>query len=79
MEGEAQSDLRELNMRYINKTISCPHCGHHQHLNIDATAGDQDYYEDCRVCCNPIHMTMHIDESRLKVELYVDSDDEQIY
>ncbi|MGL5048198.1 MAG: CPXCG motif-containing cysteine-rich protein [Shewanella sp.] len=66
-------------MRIMNKVIACPHCGHHQHISIDASCGDQDYYDDCRICCNPIHLRLHIDESRRIVKLYIDSDDEQIY
>ena len=37
------------------KRISCPHCGHHLHLTLDASAGDQDYYEECPSCCKEIH------------------------
>ncbi|KPM78510.1 CPXCG motif-containing cysteine-rich protein [Pseudoalteromonas lipolytica] len=59
--------------------ISCPHCGHHIHVALDASDGDQDYYEDCAACCNPIHLNMHIDYARNKLELHVDSDDEQIF
>ncbi len=62
-----------------NKTIECPHCGHHLHVSLDITQGDQDYFEDCPACCNPIHMNMHIDELRKKVQLSVDSDDEQVF
>ncbi|MGL4899965.1 MAG: CPXCG motif-containing cysteine-rich protein, partial [Shewanella sp.] len=29
--------------------------------------------------CNPIHLRLHMDESRRTIELFVDSDDEQIY
>ena len=66
-------------MRVISKSISCPHCGHHQYVNIDSSSGDQDYYDDCRICCNPIHLRLHIDNARQKIEFYVDADDEQIY
>ncbi|NQZ09402.1 MAG: CPXCG motif-containing cysteine-rich protein [Algicola sp.] len=62
-----------------SKTITCPHCGHHVHVDLDTTQGDQDYYEDCTACCNPIHMNMHIDEMYKKVQLSIDSDDEQIF
>ena len=41
--------------------------------------GDQDYYDECSACCNLIHLNMHIDYSRNKLELHVDSDDEQIF
>ncbi|ABO23901.1 CPXCG motif-containing cysteine-rich protein [Shewanella loihica] len=66
-------------MKIFDKVICCPHCGHHQHINLDISCGDQDYYDDCRVCCNPIHFRTHIDDSRQKIEVYVDSDDEQYY
>ncbi|MGL4474899.1 MAG: CPXCG motif-containing cysteine-rich protein [Shewanella sp.] len=66
-------------MKLKKQIISCPFCGHHLHIELDASAGDQDYYDDCRVCCNPIHLRLHIDEARRTVELHVDSDDEQLY
>ncbi|MGL4517405.1 MAG: CPXCG motif-containing cysteine-rich protein, partial [Shewanella sp.] len=24
-------------MKIMNKVIACPHCGHHQHISIDAS------------------------------------------
>ncbi|PTA50338.1 CPXCG motif-containing cysteine-rich protein [Shewanella morhuae] len=66
-------------MKIMNKVIACPHCGHHQDISIDASGGDQDYYDDCRICCNPIHLRLHVDELRRTIELHIDSDDEQIY
>ena len=41
--------------------------------------GDQDYVEECSACCNPIHLNMHIDHAHKKLELHIDSDDEQIF
>lgn len=66
-------------MKLISKTISCPHCGNNQKVELDTSDGDQDYYQDCRICCNPIHMRLHLDEARKCAQLYIDSDDEQIY
>ncbi|WP_394393647.1 CPXCG motif-containing cysteine-rich protein [Shewanella woodyi] len=48
-------------------------------MDVDGTSGDQDYYDDCRICCNPIHLRIHLDEARHTLELYVDAGDEQIY
>ncbi|MCF2859533.1 CPXCG motif-containing cysteine-rich protein [Pseudoalteromonas sp. SMS1] len=62
-----------------HQRISCPHCGHHIFIDLDTSEGDQDYYEDCAACCNPIHLNMHIDEAINKLELRIDSDDEQIF
>jgi transcription elongation factor Elf1 len=67
--------MREL----YSQRIECPHCGHHIFVSLDTTCGDQDYYEDCSACCNAIHLNMHIDNLRNKLELRVDSDDEQIF
>ncbi len=59
--------------------IRCPHCGHPVHLDIDCSNGDQDYLEECANCYNTIHLHMHMNDLRKKVELSVSSDDEQIY
>lgn len=33
---------------------TCPHCGESIRIVVDPTGGDeQDYIEDCPVCCNP--------------------------
>jgi len=61
------------------KRIKCPHCGHHLHASVDASAGDQDYYDECPSCCKEIHYNLHIDEYRQKIHLTIDSDDEQVF
>ncbi|WP_438863820.1 CPXCG motif-containing cysteine-rich protein [Neptunicella sp.] len=62
-----------------HKIIECPHCGHKMHIDLDYSNGDQDYFEDCTNCCNPIHLNLHINELRHTLELNISSDDEQIY
>jgi transcription elongation factor Elf1 len=64
---------------FSEKGIDCPHCGHHIRVSVDATNGDQSFYEDCPACCCPIHMSMHVDEVHDHVDLVVDADDEQMY
>lgn len=66
-------------METFHKKINCPHCGHFAHFSFDKSNGDQNYYEDCPNCCNPVHFSLHVDELHHKVEVTVDSDDEQIY
>lgn len=41
--------------------ITCPYCHSNFGIEIDHTAGSQDYYEDCQVCCNPIQLFIHLD------------------
>ncbi|MBI3774381.1 MAG: CPXCG motif-containing cysteine-rich protein [Gammaproteobacteria bacterium] len=55
--------------------IGCPYCGEQIEILIDVSAGDQDYIEDCQVCCKPINLSIHIDhEGDLSVSAR--SDDE---
>jgi hypothetical protein len=68
-----------MNKNIFNERIECPHCGHHIFITLDTSGGDQDYYEDCTACCAPIHLNMHIDEYYQKIQLAIDSDDEQVY
>mgnify|MGYP000569035734 CR=1 FL=1 len=60
----------------INQRIECPHCGHHVFVDLDTSLGDQNYFEECSACCRDIHLNMHIDEYRQKVQLAIDNDDE---
>ncbi|MGD8595322.1 MAG: CPXCG motif-containing cysteine-rich protein [Gammaproteobacteria bacterium] len=34
--------------------VSCPYCGETFDTTVDLSAGDQNYIEDCYVCCRPI-------------------------
>jgi hypothetical protein len=45
--------------------IQCPYCGERIELDIDCSAGTQDYIEDCRVCCRPMVVRVTIDEDGL--------------
>ncbi len=56
--------------------ISCPYCGARFDTAVDGSAGDQEYIEDCFVCCRPIVFQVHIGyEGRLN-RLEVRRDDE---
>ncbi len=41
--------------------VACPYCGESFAAVIDASAGDQSYYEDCEVCCRPILFRIEAD------------------
>jgi hypothetical protein len=41
--------------------LHCPYCGERIEVAVDASAGDQDYIEDCQVCCRPIAIRVHVD------------------
>jgi hypothetical protein len=42
--------------------ISCPYCGESLDILLDASAGEQQYIEDCQVCCRPITLSVHLDD-----------------
>lgn len=48
-------------MELLNRYISCPYCGENIELLIDDSATDQDYFEDCSVCCRPIRIQLNVD------------------
>lgn len=43
--------------------IECPYCGESLDVLVDTSAGSQQYYEDCSVCCAPILFIVSEDES----------------
>lgn len=47
-------------MLWIHRDI-CPYCGSPQELAVDTSAGDQEYVEDCDVCCAPIFIQVTLD------------------
>jgi hypothetical protein len=43
--------------------VTCPNCGETFLARLDQTAGSQSYVEDCQVCCQPIQLSVHVDEA----------------
>lgn len=41
--------------------IACPYCGGQFETQVDSSAGNQVYYEDCAICCCPILLRIEID------------------
>lgn len=66
-------------MELKHTRIDCPHCGHAMHLELDASNGDQDYFEECPNCCEMIHITLHKDDLLRRLDVKVSADDEQVY
>jgi hypothetical protein len=42
---------------------ACPSCGEEIVVPVDASAGDdQEYVEDCPVCCTPVVLQVRVEE-----------------
>lgn len=37
--------------------IQCPYCGEAIEVLVDCSVDEQDYIEDCSVCCRPINLS----------------------
>ena len=42
--------------------LACPYCGEWITVFVDDSAGDQQYIEDCQVCCRPITLNASVEE-----------------
>lgn len=40
--------------------VQCPYCWETIALELDLSAGSQDYTEDCSVCCQPILVRLRV-------------------
>lgn len=47
-----------------NASIQCPYCWETLEISVDPSAADQEYVEDCQVCCQPILIHAVFDEDR---------------
>lgn len=41
--------------------IGCPYCGESITILVDDSLAEQEYVEDCQVCCRPIVLQVSID------------------
>ena len=42
------------------KQISCPYCWESIEILVDPSVDEQDYIEDCEVCCRPIRFLVRV-------------------
>jgi len=45
----------------LARDVNCPYCGESINILIDCSIPQQDYIEDCQVCCRPINMAIQVD------------------
>ncbi|OJT01081.1 CPXCG motif-containing cysteine-rich protein [Marinobacter nauticus] len=42
--------------------IQCPYCWETLEISVDPSVAEQEYVEDCQVCCQPIVLTVTFNE-----------------
>jgi len=42
--------------------VQCPYCWEMLDISVDPSVPDQEYVEDCQVCCQPIVVHVVLDE-----------------
>ena len=51
-----------MRMPEVSETnISCPYCGETISVLVDDSLPEQNYVEDCQVCCRPIVLDVTVD------------------
>lgn len=50
-----------------NESITCPYCGETIEIIIDCSIPEQEYIEDCEVCCRPINLTVYINDEKISI------------
>ena len=48
--------------------LSCPYCGEIIQIIVDCSIPEQEYIEDCQVCCRPINFHVNIDNGNVQVQ-----------
>jgi hypothetical protein len=59
----------------VHESVTCPYCWERIVIAVDTTVPEQQYVEDCSVCCGPIVFTCTAVEGRvLGIELAPESE-----
>lgn len=53
----------------------CPYCGETIGVLVDCSVEEQDYIEDCQVCCRPMRVRVRVGDGE-KPELTLSQEDE---
>lgn len=57
------------------KTIGCPYCGESIKVLIDPSDIEQQYIEDCQVCCQPINFVISTSiNGDISISVYSDNE-----
>ena len=54
-------------METQSKQIYCPYCGESINIMVDDSVQQQQYIEDCSVCCRPIELDVSVKDDVVTV------------
>lgn len=57
-----------------SEDYQCPYCGEWVNALLDLSGGDQQYIEDCSVCCRPIVFALHTDGDSWTLQVRAEND-----
>jgi transcription elongation factor Elf1 len=57
-----------------SQDYQCPYCGEVAQALLDLSGGDQQYIEDCPVCCRPIEFELQTDGQDWVLHTHRDDD-----
>ena len=55
-------------------TIQCPYCGESIDILVDCSIDEQEYIEDCQVCCCPIVINAIVFDESLTVSVRTENE-----
>ena len=61
----------------INEHLAaCPYCGESFTTLVDLSAGNQEYIEDCHICCRPIIFNITLDAISEEITIQLRTENE---
>ena len=57
-----------------SQLYQCPYCWEQAEASLDLSAGDQEYVEDCPVCCRPIVFDLRTDGEEWSLDVRTEND-----
>lgn len=57
-----------------SEDYQCPYCGEWCNALLDLSGGDQQYIEDCAVCCRPIVFDLQTDGDSWRLQVRREDD-----
>jgi len=51
------------------KSIQCPYCWEKISILVDPSIAEQEYVEDCHVCCRPILLNIRCENQEIEIQI----------